>query len=218
VPAQRWRADRRGSPPSSEDSRRTAHVRRVRHSSADTRHDSLRGPVARTTKESAPNQSGTARRSSIDPSPSVRSFPRKAMRRSCRRITAHVDPRWRVSTSSSTLMTSSAERRRNLTSLEREQTPVRRTSSGPSSAPAASGSAIAAQRAARARNMLLETGDVTLPIVPATHDLRNRTSVLGLGPSHTLTPGPKGRLRAVRDADLPIDARQMRLDGLLADP
>ena len=29
-----------------------------------------------------------------------------------------------------------------------------------------------------------------VPMVPATHDLRNRTSVLGLDPSHTLTLGP----------------------------
>ncbi len=170
--------------------RHAGNVRRVPYSSADTRHDSLRGPVARTTKESAPNQSGTVLRSSIDPSPSVRRFPRKAMRRSCRRITAHFDPRWRVSTSSSTLMTSSPERRRNFTSLEREQAPVRRTSSGPSSALAASGSASAAQSAARARRMLLEAGDVTPPIVPATRDLRNQTSVLGLGPSLALTLGP----------------------------
>ena len=52
---------------------------------------------------------------------------------------------------------------------------------------------------------------------PRTGSPRNRTSVLGLARREAVPLRPERRLRAVGDADLPEDARQVRLHRLLAD-
>src|SRR3954470_24705507 len=46
---------------------------------------------------------------------------------------------------------------------------------------------------------------------------RNRTMVLGPG-GDAVVARPQRRLHPIGDADLAVDARQVRLDGLLADP
>src|SRR5688572_16103388 len=191
-------------------------VDRRAHTATETRQVSARGPVARMTIESRPNQSSRVRRSLTSRLPSrARMTPRKAILRSRRRITFQAAPRCRASISSSTRIVFPSARSRTLSLLDAVHEPVFRTS--PSSAVATEGSESAAHAATATSRSVFRSNLIVRRACPRPGWWRNWTSVLGPAGRQTVPLGPERGLRAVGDADLSEDARQVCLDRLLAD-
>jgi len=191
---------------------------------AEARQTVPRGPHAPTDTESAPGRSRKVRRTSNDPPERAASAPLQAMRRSWTSATRHGVPARACSTSKRTSMRPSRPRSRRSAVAPPVQRPATRTSSGPPLADAAAARETAAS--VRARTV---TSDWTMRLQCATRPVAGTTgpwshcATATAASRHEVAPqpvalDPEDRLHAIGDADLPEDAREVRLHRLLADP